>query len=422
MNAYEVDSPFSVKSRPEPSEPPAVAFFSEALIPTAIGEFRVRVYRAPSGDESIALICGTVAGREDIAVRVHSACMTSETFGSLKCDCRQQLDMALAYIQEHGGVVIYLHQEGLGIGLGNKIKAYALQQQGHDTVSANQALDLPVDGRSYEAAHAILADLGVRSVSLMTNNPAKTAALRRLGVVIARTIPVVATQNVHSFDYLETKRVRMGHAIELRIPEARNALPAVRPYVHLNFAMRASGTAEPPGSRNISCAPDWQRVHLLRERYTAIAVGANTWFADQPRLTARAEHLQRPPKRQPHPVVFLGGRTLPPQASARRLFVVGANVPRHEGIVGIEAQGHALAAPLAILRELAIDSMLVEGGATLLRSFIAQDMADEITIYVATPSAQLAADCALREFPALPLPMRAERCGDGTVLRWSRIA
>jgi GTP cyclohydrolase II/3,4-dihydroxy 2-butanone 4-phosphate synthase/GTP cyclohydrolase II len=422
LNAYEVDSPFSVKSRPDHAEPPSVAFFSEAVIPTAMGEFRVRVYRAASGDESLALICGSVAGREDVPVRVHSACLTSETFGSLKCDCRQQLDMALAHIQRHGGVVIYLHQEGRGIGLGNKIKAYALQQQGHDTVSANQALDLPVDGRSYEAAHAILADLGVRSVSLMTNNPAKTAALRRLGVVIPDTIPVLTAQNVHSFDYLETKRVRMGHAIELRIPDVRNAVAAARPYVHLNFAMCASAAGEPQGSRNVSCAPDWQRVHLLRERYTAVAVGANTWFADQPRLTARAEHLQRPPRRQPHPVVFLGSKTLPPQPGSRRLFVVGANLPRQDGIVAIEAQGHALAAPLAILREMAIDSMLVEGGATLLRSFIAQDVADEITIYVATPSAELAADRALREFPALPLPMRAERCGDGTVLRWSRIA
>jgi GTP cyclohydrolase II/3,4-dihydroxy 2-butanone 4-phosphate synthase/GTP cyclohydrolase II len=432
LNAYEVDSPFSVKRpagdrdpeapRNDHPQPPSVAFFSEATIPTATGELRVRVYRAADGEESIALLCGTVAGRENIPVRVHSACLTSETFGSLRCDCRQQLDMALEYIQRHGGVVIYLHQEGRGIGLGNKIKAYALQQQGHDTVSANQALDLPVDGRSYEAAHAILADLGVRSVSLMTNNPAKTAALRRLGIVIAGTIPVVAAQNVHSFDYLETKRVRMGHAIELRIPEARNALPATRPYVHLNFAMRACDAGEPQSSRNISCALDWHRVHLLRERYTAIAVGANTWLADRPRLTARAEHLQRPPRRQPHPVVFLGAKALAPHPDSRRVFVVGTNLPRHEGIVGIEAQGYALAAPLAILRRMAIDSMLVEGGATLLRSFIAQEAADEITIYVSTPSAQLATDCALREFPALPLPMRAERCGDGTVLHWSRAA
>src|SRR5512141_239077 len=101
------------------------AFFSEALLPTAFGQFRVRVYRANDGSEAIALVCGAVEGRSEVPVRVHSACLTSETFGSLKCDCRQQLDLSLEYIQRHGGIVIYLHQEGRGIGFGNKIKAYA---------------------------------------------------------------------------------------------------------------------------------------------------------------------------------------------------------------------------------------------------------------------------------------------------------
>lgn len=401
------------------AEPPCVTFFSEALLPTALGQFRVRVYRGAKGDESIALVCGSIEGREEIAVRVHSACMTSETFGSLKCDCRQQLDLALEYIQRHGGVVIYLHQEGRGIGFGNKIKAYALQQQGHDTVSANEALDLPVDGRSYEAAQAILADLGVRSVRLMTNNPAKIAALARLGVKIAGTIPVVAPGNLHSVGYLETKRVRMGHTIvPMTVREAADMQP-LRPYVHLNFAMRAPATGADAASGNVSCAVDWNRVHLLRERYAAIAVGATTWSKDHPRLTAREEHLHRPARRQPDPVIFMGSKGCWPLPGGRRTFVVGANLPRRAGFICVEADGHDLAGPLAILRQMAIPSMLVEGGPTLLRSFMDQGMADEITIYVSTPCAEIAADCAAATFPALPARMAAERCGAGTLLRWT---
>ena len=396
-------------------KPPCAVFFSEAQLPTALGTFRVRVYRSASGDESIALVCGQVEGREDVPVRVHSACLTSETFGSLKCDCRQQLDLSLEYIQRHGGVVVYLHQEGRGIGLGNKIKAYALQQMGHDTISANEALDLPVDGRTYEAAHAILADLRVRSVRLMTNNPDKIAALGKLGVAVSGTIPVVAPDNEHSFGYLETKRVRMGHTIEARVPRAGH-----RPFVHLNFAIRAPGDAGGPEvSRNISCGHDWTRVHLLRERYAAIAVGALTWLEDSPRLTAREEHLNRPPRRQPDPVIFMGSRSYTAQPDGRRMFVVGANPPRGEGCIGVEASGRDLAGPLATLWHMSIPSMLVEGGPTLLRSFLAQGMADVLTIYVTTPSADLAASCAKALFPGLPDHMGAEPLGAGTLLSWS---
>ena len=422
--------------RVEPAEPRAVVFYSEALLPTAMGQFRMRVYRAANGDESMALLCDSVELKDDVPVRVHSACITSETFGSLKCDCRQQLDLSLEYIQRHGGLVIYLKQEGRGIGLGNKIKAYALQQQGHDTVSANEALDLPVDGRSYEAVHGILADLGVRSVRLMTNNPHKIAALENLGVVISGTIPVDVPQNEHSSGYMETKRLRMGHTIQGQFPLRQDGhqdetLPLApprgtrrpdRPYVHLNFAIRAPGTLQSAASRGISCDLDWSRVHLLRERYTAIAVGASTWSKDSPRLTAREEHLSRPARRQPDRVIFMGSKGFRPQPDGRRTFVIGANLLRPDGCIGVEAEGHDLAGPLAILRRMAIESMLVEGGPTLLRSFLAQGMADEITHYVSTPSAALAADCAAAQFPGLPRPMSAERYGAGTLLRWTHVA
>ena len=399
-----------------PEVPPSVVFFSEALLPTALGQFRLRVYRSASGDESIALIAGTVQRQDSVPVRVHSACMTSETFGSLKCDCRQQLDLSLEYIQRHGGVVIYLNQEGRGIGLGNKIKAYALQQQGHDTVSANEALDLPVDSRSYEAVPAILADLEVRSVRLMTNNPDKILALQKFGVKITGTIPVVAQENEHSVGYLETKRVRMGHTLGLR-PVVSD--PA-KPFIHLNFAIRAPGTAQAAASKNVSCALDWGRVHLLRERYAAIAVGAITWRLDKPRLTAREEHLHRPARRQPERVIFMGSKGYGAAPDGRRTFVVGSGMPATEGCISVHADGHDLAAPLAALRGMAVESLFVEGGPTLLRSFLAQGMADEVTIYVSTHSAALAHECAYAQFPGLPPSMVARRYGDGTLLHWVR--
>ena len=396
----------------------------------------MRVYRSATGDESIALIAGAVERQESVPVRVHSACMTSETFGSLKCDCRQQLDLSLEYIQRHGGLVIYLNQEGRGIGLGNKIKAYALQQQGHDTVSANEALDLPVDGRSYEAVPAILADLNVRSVRLMTNNPDKISAIENLGVKITGTIPVVAEENEHSIGYLETKRVRMGHTFGFRsvVPDpaktSEDELPSPlvgarkhdTPFIHLNFAIRAPGAAQTAASRDVSCTLDWSRVHLLRERYTAIAVGATTWRLDQPRLTAREEHLHRPARRQPERVIFMGSKGFWPEHDGRRTIVVGSGVPPTEDCISVNADGHDLAAPLAALRGMAIESLFVEGGPTLLRSFLAQGMADEVTIYVSTHSAALAQECAFAQFPDLPQSMAARRYGDGTLLHWVRRA
>jgi GTP cyclohydrolase II len=192
-----------------PREPMVQA---EASVPTRHGLFRFLVFHAP-GDPStdhVALVAGDVE-REDVLVRVHSACMTSEVFGSLRCDCAQQLDAAQEEIARRGqGIVVYLRQEGRGIGLANKIRAYALQEDGLDTVDANRALGLPDDARRYDAAAAILRDLGVRSVRLLTNNPAKLEALRRLGVRVERE-PLVVSSHPLSFAYLRAKGARMKH-------------------------------------------------------------------------------------------------------------------------------------------------------------------------------------------------------------------
>ncbi len=157
------------------------------------------------------MVMGEPAG-DSVLVRVHSSCFTGEVLGSLRCDCRAQLDAALARIAREGrGVLVYLVQEGRGIGLGNKVRAYELQDGGHDTVEANLALGFEADHRSYEIAAAILRDLGVRSVRLMTNNPDKRAGLEQAGMKVEAVESHWVGESEHNADYLEAKRLKLGH-------------------------------------------------------------------------------------------------------------------------------------------------------------------------------------------------------------------
>lgn len=188
---------------------------AETRLPTRHGKFRMVVftYEGEPG-EHVAMIKGDPRGAKDLPVRVHSECLTSEIFGSLKCDCREQLQSALASVERAGrGMVIYLRQEGRGIGLINKVRAYALQEQGADTIEANQLLGLPVEGRSYDAAAALLEHLGVESVKLLTNNPDKLDKLSALGIDVTGRLPVIVPANPYSARYLEVKRERMAHLL-----------------------------------------------------------------------------------------------------------------------------------------------------------------------------------------------------------------
>ncbi len=196
--------------------------YSEARLPTPNGEFRVVVYRTgkPGGqgattlgvvdEEHVAMVLGDVSG-PGVLTRVHSSCFTGEVLGSQRCDCRAQLDQALARIGTEGrGVVVYLVQEGRGIGLGNKVRAYQLQDEGHDTVDANLALGFDADHRSYDLAAAILRDLGVTSVRLMTNNPQKVAGIEAAGIPVDKESHWVDA-NEHSAAYLAVKKAKLGH-------------------------------------------------------------------------------------------------------------------------------------------------------------------------------------------------------------------
>lgn len=206
--------------------PQSLERYSEALIPTERGELRTLVFRdRRNGQEHVALVVGHVAGKEGVPVRVHSECLTSEVFGSLKCDCRKQLDQALDFITQTGcGVVLYLRQEGRGIGLGNKIKAYALQAKGYDTYDANRKLGFADDLRSYDIAAEMLRSLGVQSVDLMTNNPLKLAGLEEEGIPVRRRIASHTGFTSHNIGYLRTKRERTGHLLEFLAEEDLNAI------------------------------------------------------------------------------------------------------------------------------------------------------------------------------------------------------
>lgn len=204
------------------SAAPSSRCVAEARIPTRYGEIECHVFRSegastspgadPAVHEHVAWVFGDVRTHREALVRVHSECITSEVFGSLKCDCKDQLDEAMAAIARAGtGAVLYLRQEGRGIGLANKIRAYALQSDGHDTIDANRLLGLPDDARRYEVARDMLAHLGIVRVRLLTNNPAKLKALGELGVQVVGRSPLVVAPNPHSASYLETKRRRMQH-------------------------------------------------------------------------------------------------------------------------------------------------------------------------------------------------------------------
>jgi 3,4-dihydroxy 2-butanone 4-phosphate synthase/GTP cyclohydrolase II len=196
-----------------PAHTDAVRFEVETLMPTHRGRLRVRAYTdLTTGADHLAVVADPVDAAP--LVRLHSECLTGEVLGSAKCDCGPQLEAALDAVARAGGVVIYLRgHEGRGIGLVNKLRAYRLQESGLDTVDANTALGLPVDDRDYRPAAAILTDLGVQRVRLMTNNPDKLRQLRDHGVEVVERVPVVIRNGAHSDRYLETKRVRMGHLL-----------------------------------------------------------------------------------------------------------------------------------------------------------------------------------------------------------------
>jgi GTP cyclohydrolase II len=188
-----------------------------ARIPTDLGEYQLCLYVTNQDDkEHLAVVIGDVQDQSDVLVRVHSECFTGDVLGSRRCDCGEQLQRSMEMVAAAGaGVVIYLRQEGRGIGLLDKLRAYNLQDQGYDTVDANLALGHQADERDYTVAAHILDDLGVRSIRLLTNNPGKILSLRKLGVPVMERVPLQSTVNADNAQYLFTKALRMNHLLDM---------------------------------------------------------------------------------------------------------------------------------------------------------------------------------------------------------------
>ncbi len=191
-----------------------VKLIAEADFPSQFGRFRVHGFRGRLGEEILAIVHGNVTKAREVLVRLHSQCVTGDALGSLRCDCREQLEAGLSAVAESGaGIVLYLPQEGRGIGLLNKIRAYALQDAGLDTVEANHALGFPDDLRSYELAAEVLVALGVDSVRLLSNNPKKFDGLMAAGIPVVGMDPLCIPANEHNAFYLDTKRTKSGHLL-----------------------------------------------------------------------------------------------------------------------------------------------------------------------------------------------------------------
>jgi len=190
---------------------------AETVMPTRFGEFRALAYKSLiDPDEHLALVLGDIETPEPVLVRVHSQCVTGDVFGSLRCDCGEQIEQALQRISEEGrGVLLYMRQEGRGIGLHNKMRAYALQDEGMDTVEANQALGFPADRRDYGIGMQILVDLGIHEMRLLTNNPGKRAGLEGYGLKVVERIPIIVEPNSYNLRYLETKQKKLGHLLKI---------------------------------------------------------------------------------------------------------------------------------------------------------------------------------------------------------------
>jgi len=382
-------------------------------LPTSFGSFGLHAFRCESNTVYLALVAGSIGDGTDLLTRIHSECLTGDALGSLRCDCGIQLRGALRAIAAEGrGVLVYAtNHEGRGIGLVNKLLAYIGQDQGLDTVDANLRLGLPVDGRNYEEAAAVLKALGVRTVRLMTNNPRKVEALRSSGIPITELRAMPVASNINNLVYLSTKRDRLGHHNPLGRDLGAAAVAPTdvskligdirplsdRPFVVLKYAQTLDGriATSTGDSKWISGVEERSVSHGLRAHCDAILVGTGTVLRDDPQLTVRLV-----PGSSPIRVVVDSSLRLPlhahvldheaptivittdrSQESARAsLRERGVNVR----VVPAGKDGVHIPAALRVLREMGIRSLLVEGGSRVITSFLAHQVVDRMIVSIAS--------------------------------------
>jgi GTP cyclohydrolase II len=390
-----------------------------ARIPTAAGEFQLCHFTNTSDNkEHLALVFGMVQAGEDVLVRVHSECFTGDVLGSRRCDCGEQLQRAMQMIAEAGrGVIVYLRQEGRGIGLERKLRAYNLQDEGYDTVEANLLLGHQADEREYGVAAAVLADLQVKSIRLLTNNPAKIEHLRQIGVRVSERVPVIPTVHDDNRAYLTTKVQRMSHMFNLPEPStsdgrfsaaiteqlidlqsriSRQSEKAGRPFVTITYAQSLDGSiaALPGQPLRLSGDGSMRLTHALRASHDAILVGIGTVLADDPQLTVRLVEGA-----QPLPVVLDSHLRTPVTArllSHPRRALIATLQPASAQAAGLQAQGAEvfecpanangsvdLPVLLVALYKRGVRSVMVEGGARILAAFLSQQLADAVVVTIA---------------------------------------
>jgi GTP cyclohydrolase II len=382
-------------------------------LPTAAGEFEARALACPSGFVYVALLKGEIANGGPVLTRLHSECLVGDALGSLRCDCGVQLRAAVRAIASEGrGLLIYATgHEGRGIGLLNKFRAYALQEEGLDTVDANRHLGLAPDARDYRDAAACLAVLGVPSIRLLTNNPHKATSLRRAGIEVEEVIGLPTSPHIRNADYLHTKERRMQHTAATGPeppPVSAQALDvgallgavrtqATRPYVVLKYAQTLDGriATRTGDSKWISGEAERRASHALRAACDAVLVGVGTVIADDPQLTVRLVAGSSPMRiildstlRLPLDAKVLGDGACTILATTERSSVERRRrlQQRGVGIRVVEAEppwGVNLAATLALLRAAGVRSLLVEGGAAVITSFLRARLADRVVVGIA---------------------------------------
>lgn len=398
------------------SEDRAVRPLTTARIPTRDGEFQLTLYENSEDEKDhLALIYGDISGGTNVLVRIHSECFTGDVLGSLRCDCGEQLSASMRMIADHGsGIVLYLRQEGRGIGLLSKLKAYNLQDEGYDTVEANLALGHGADERDYTIGAHILEDLGVSSVRLITNNPEKIEGLEEADIEVIERIPIPPLPNEHNLDYLHTKVDRMRHMMELGPgPYRQRSVPAMaiqslhrrikdykqhadRPFVTLSYIQGLDGSIVAHDEQRFTPenAASKLFVHRLRVAHDAVLMEIEAFLASDlafarpageeaaPQPVVLDPQLQFPVMARflrsgaPKPIIVTNEQARPDQVNA--LEEVRARILR----VPCHDTGLSLEVMLERLKEQEVDSLLVEGGANLAAEFIRQQLVDHVAVIV----------------------------------------
>ncbi|MEM7333755.1 MAG: GTP cyclohydrolase II [Chloroflexota bacterium] len=395
-------------------------------IPTESGDFQLCYYQNNlDNKEHLALVYGNIAQQKNVLVRIHSECFTGDVLGSLRCDCGPQLQGAMKMIAQAGaGVIVYLRQEGRGIGLLAKMRAYNLQDMGYDTVDANLLLGHQADERDYSLGAQILKDLGVTSIQLLTNNPEKIEGLEELGIVVENRVPLITDVHAENAGYLQTKVERMRHLMNLedklngyakapmpldqnngRIshtgPTAHSAPTSVNknyPQITLTYAQSLDGsiTLKRGQPLAISGKESMTLTHRLRATHDAILIGVGTLLADNPSLTVR--HVKGD---DPQPVILDSHLRTPPDArviglSSHKLLLFCKQDAAVDKMAALEQAGARvfpiraadngrlnLPDVLTTLKKEGINSVMVEGGSEVITSFLASRLVDRVILTIA---------------------------------------